>query len=466
MYVGFLNDTMFKKQEVVYQADQIYNQLVADRQLRNYFNVEMVVNDNRSKRLTLGGKIVPGKLSYHYDGKRHEVPDNRQKDDMFKYLSNAEIEGFFNIVEMIAFANGASESELNTNLSSMSITNKYYINNSLVLSKNVVAGTIYNLDGLTPTTKISLVTWFQFDVEFPDRDPETIKVFLDRPSFMADYPYTTINNVIMPCDPIYILEPSKIPGITDAVIKSSEFSFKDLDPSIVNDDHTGLLTYFTKYITKSKLETTIAQMLPFGILYQGAKPTSLAIREAIRNEILKLDLATQTIWETILPDLFVTAQFFMVPIWDNYTVRPQGILYPSVINAEKLVSVIPAIFSQLDSKYIEKYQEIITCGQSELFIATIPDPLNKDEFSILKKHPTYQLHMAQDGNAFVNQDPATRDFNQRFNRAMAVACGSETQWDVITQKIDDLTWHSFTAAKTEYNVLSQESYFDFFKIKV
>lgn len=456
-YVGFLDDTMFKRQSMVGRSNQIYDQCVVDRQLANYFNVDMVVQDPRAERLALGGKVVKGKLAFHYDGKRHEN-ENPNKDDSFRHIGKESLERFFNIVEMVAMANGASAAELNSNLMNSILTKDLYVNESLTLSRKVVSGTIYDIDGLTAETQISLVTWFQFDVMFPDRGMDTIKIFLDRASFMEDYPYSTINNVILPCDPLYILEPSKLDGVIPAVIKSSEFSFKDLDPSIVGEDHSGLMTYMTKFLTKSKQETTLAQLLPFGILYQGAKPSSLQIREAIRKEILTGDLATESVWEAILPDLFVVAQFFIVPIWDNFTVRPNGILYPSVINAHKCETIIPKLFPEMTSKYIEDYTEYLTCGQSELFLVSIPDPLNKDEFSIQKKHPTYQLHMAQDGQSFINQDPSTREFNTRLNRAMAVACGLEVQSDVVTQEIDGNTWHSFTSAKTEYHILSKTSY--------
>lgn len=457
MYVGYLNDTMFKRTATVGLAGQTYAQCAVDRQMLNYFNVEMVVNDPRAERLMLGGKVVSGKLSFYYDGNRHKDEDPT-KDDLFRHLGNEQLYQFFNVVEMVVFADGDSAAAINSNLNASSLTRGIYINNSVKLSKQVVSGKIYNLGTDGSETKITLPIWVQFSIQYPERDLETVKIYLDRDAFLDEYPYTTINRVILPCDPAYILEPSKIDGVVPAVIQSTDFSFGEINPEMVVNDHSGLLTYSTKYLTKSKQGTTVAAMLPFGVMYQGAKPSTLQIREAVREKLLATELASPGVWEAILPDLFVTAQFFIIPIWDTVTVRPQGIIYPSVNNLHKLASLLPVLFPNMATEYLEDYTEILVCGQSELFLIAIPDPLNKDEFSIYKKHPTYQLHMAQDGAAYINQDPNTRDFNARLNRCMAVASGQELLADVITQEMDDLTWHSFTSCKTEYHVLSQIGY--------
>ena len=459
MYVGFLNDTIFKKKTTVGAAATTYGQCTVDKKLLTYFNKEMVVTDPRSSRLNLGGKIVKGTISFHYDGNRHIDLDNPSKDDLFKHLTVEDLKIFFTILEMVHLANGASQDELNTNLYELGSVRAYYIKDSLKLARTVVSGTIYDIDGLTPETQISLVTHFTFDIKFPDRDIETFKVFLDRATFLDSYPYSTINNVILPCDPAYLLDPSRIDGTIDALVKAGMYSFKDLDPSIVSDDHTGLLTYTTKYYSRTGSGSVAVHYLPFGILYQGAKPPTLQIREAIRNELFKEGLASEEIWESILPDIFVTASFYLIPIWDNQVRRPQGYIYPSVVPVRKITNAITTLFPDMSEDFIKQYQELLTLGQSEIFITSIPDLLNEnDNYSILENHPTYQYHLSQDGSAFLNQDAVTRDFNIRLNRALAVAFGLELHDEIITLTVDGITWHSFTSTRVEYNVLSKASY--------
>lgn len=463
-YVGYINDEQFIKHTTFSEPNKKYPQCVVDRQLGNYFHQEIQIFDPRDTRLQLGGKVVTGKISFHYDGSRHVDEKNPSNDDIFKTIPADHLKGFFNIVETVYLSNGSSVEELEATLTGTPVGTSY-IRNTLEISRKAVQGVLYDIDGLTEQTKISMPTWFSFTFTMGENKEYTFKIFTDRDTFMSEYPYSTITNVILPCAHQYLLDPSNLDGTVDAVIKSSEYSFSDIDPSIIIDDHSGLLTYYSKYITTSKNQTTVAQLLPFGILYKGVEPSSLQIREAIRNELLEPGLVSEEVWETILPDIFVVAQFFICPIWDNYTQRANGILYPSVVNAKKYTDVIAELFPSLEKSYIEQYQEMLVCGQSELFLTSIPDPLNKEEFSILAKHPTYQWHMSQEGNAFINQDPATRDFNTRLNRTMSVACDAETHVDVLTQEIDNLTWHSFTSGKTEYHILSQQSYIDFFADK-
>ena len=457
LYVGYLNDPLFRRRTAYMESDKVYPQCVVDRRLANYFHKQVALTDRRESRLQFSGKALAGTLSFHYDGDKYE-------NDIFVDMSKSHLDTVFNIIDMVFLANGSGEEELNGILVNTEYTKSIYVKDTLILSRKAVKATMYDIDSETPEKTISMPTYFQFTISLGTGNTHSIKVYLDRESFLAEYPYSTINNVILPCDHAYILDPSLFEGNVDALIKSTSYSLSDLDPSIITDDHTSLFTYYTRYITKSKQNVTQTSMLPFGILYQGKRPTTLEIREAIREEILRPGIAPQTVWETILPDIFVTAQFFICPIWDNYTARANGVLYPSVVNAKKYIDAIRTLFPDMDRDYIDKYQEMLVCGQSELFLTSIPDPSNADEFSILKKHPTYQLHMSQAGNAFINQDPETRDFNTRLNRAMAVACGMEVQSDILTQEFDGKTWHSFTSSKTEYHILSELSYNELFDV--
>ncbi len=458
MYVGFLNDTIFRKKTTIDTTATVYKQCVIDKKIQTYFNKETIITDPRPSRLHLGGKVVTGELSFHYDGKRH-APDNIPDVDLFRQLDEDQLKAFFIVVETVALANGSSQDELNTNLYTSGATKEYYVRDTLRLSRHIVPATVYDIDGLTPETLISLVTHFDFTLSFPEKDPVEFRIFLDRDDFLSSYPYSTITNVIVPCDPAYLLDPRRIDGTIDALVKSGTYSFKDLDPSIGVDDHTGLLTYTTRYISSLKSGSTSVHMLPFGILYQGAKPTSLQIREAIRNELFAEGLASENLWEACLPDIFITAQFYIIPAWDNQVRRPQGYVYPSIISAEKVNKLISTVLPDLDSVYIKQYQEILTLGYSEIFLSSIPDPLNSEEhFAILDCHPTYQYHMSQDGTAFLNQDNSTRDFNIKLNRALAVAFGAEVHPEVLTQTVDGLTWHTFSCARVEYHILSKASY--------
>jgi hypothetical protein len=137
--------------------------------------------------------------------------------------------------------------------------------------------------------------------------------------------------------------------------------------------------------------------------------------------------------------------------------RPDGRRFPSIINVTKITTIINTIFPNMDESFIKSYQELLSIGQSEIYITSVPDFLNEKDFSIFNIHPTYQYHTSQDP-AFAYQDPDTKQFNILLNRCMSVLFGETVSEDIIENIIDDKKYRSFTCANVEYHVLTEESY--------
>src|SRR5699024_5117819 len=128
-------------------------------------------------------------------------------------------------------------------------------------------------------------------------------------------------------------------------------------------------------------------------------------------------------------DLFVVGIFYMLPIWDHITIRPERKFFPSVIALNLFDNKLSQLFPSYEGTYIPDHQELLTCAQSEIFILSLPDILNEsDKQSIYELHPTYQFHNQMD-SAFANMDSTTQDFAIRLNRCMAVAMGESTLSD-------------------------------------
>lgn len=449
MYYGFLNDTIFKEPLLISQVDKAYPACVMDRTVGNYFHDNTAVRDTRVTRLSFNNRNVLGQLAYCYDANKHD-------NDIFTNLTTVQINAFFKILEIVELANNRTTEELEEELATDMDTSAIYVPNTLKIASTKIKATIYNLGSTKDTYDLVLPVYFDVTIKFDTKlDQEVFRVYMGREYFLKNYPLSTINKIIEPCDHSYLLDPTKSPGVVDMLIKSNEHSFAALDSSIVPEDHTGLYTFRTKYIDRFSSTT---QMVPFGVLYQGAKPSTLEIRKVIREQLLAYGTAPKETWEAILPELFVTATWYVIPFWDNTFNRPERIAYPSVGNIAKLKQLIPDFFPELEDSFINKYQEILLCGKSEIIMTTIPDPLNEKEFSIQKIHPTYQYHMLQDGSAFNNMDPETRDFNTRLNNCVAVAMGESTTTTVQNTVVNDLTWHAFVSNNVEYLLLSRESY--------
>jgi len=450
MIYGFITDTVFHPKSTVSLKENIPNVCYLDDNMVNYFHEHGVVTDPRTERLAYNNQSISGTIQFHFDTSKQEDPTI-----FSSKITTEEYEKLFSIFENIYLANTKSLVTIESILSTNSNWKDVYVAKSLTLSPVKVTATMIN-----PSGTLQMATWFRFKVKFAAiTDPLEFKIWVGRDAFNEDYPLSTICKVVLPVDPRYILDPSKASGPVDMLIKSNEYSFGELEIPVAGGDHSGFLTYKTKYVLRKPVST---QLLPFGILYQGAQPTTMEIREAIRNVLLDLGIASQQQWEDVLPDLFVVGIFYMLPIWDHVTIRPERKFFPSVIALNKFNDKLSQVFPSYEGTYIPDHQEVLTCAQSEIFILALADILNEsDKQSIYSLHPTYQFHNQMD-SAFANMDSITQDFSIRLNRCMAVAMGETTLADVTTNIIDEKIWFSFVSNKVEYHILSKESYNEVF----
>lgn len=451
MYYMFYNDSIFKDITTIYEVDKIYPACVYDRMIGNYFAHNTEILDPREKRLSFNSQPNLGKISLYYDNSKYDDP-------VFTKLDTDQLSVLFKITEYISLSINKTIETIDTELSEDESTSMYYITGSARLSMAPkIEATIHKLNDEIPVTKhvINLPPYIEFKTNFTGSEQEEFRIYLGRNYFLNNYPLSTITQVIEPCDHSYLLNPDKATSIVDMLVKSNEFTMNSLRTPVEDEDHSGLYVYKTKFIVNGGV-----QYLPFGILYQGAQPSVLEIRKAIREQLLSYGSADKEIWENILPDLFVIATWYIVPFWGNSTLKSTGTMYPSVGNLNTFSKLIPQVFPELDNEFIETYEEFLTCGYIELFFASIPDPLNEKLFSIREMYPTYQYHLAQDGTGYNNMDENAKAFSKVFNNCVAVSLGETTSEQVSTNTIDGKLWYTFTSGEVEFNLLSKESYQD------
>ena len=454
MYYLFYNDTIFKDKTIISEVDRVYPACVYDRTIGNYFANNTEISDPRENRLPFSGQKNIGKISLFYDISKDDDP-------IFARLDNEQLSVLFTIIEFIALSSGKTIEDIDTDLSENVSTSQYYISGSAKISiAPKVEATIYKINDESQTVRqiIQLPVYIQFSTNFFGEDKEEFRIYFSRYYFLKNYPLSTINKVVEPCDHSYLLNPDKATSIVDMLVKSNEFTLNSLGKDVADEDHSGLYVYKTKFIVNGGV-----QYLPFGILYQGAQPSVLEIRKAIRDQLLSYGSADKEVWEKILPDLFVVATWYIIPFWGNSTLKSTGIMYPSIGNLNKFCELVPKVFPELDITFIKDCEEFLTCGYNELFFVSIPDPLNEKLFSIREMYPTYQYHLAQDGTGYNNMDENAKAFNNVFNNCVAVAVGETTSEQVSTSTIDDKLWFTFTSGEVEFNLLSKESYNNLFE---
>lgn len=445
MYYCFLEDKCF-------YPDQVIDLGTTDTPLAGFFGsneeaylyTKATILDPRKTRLQFQNKAITGQIKLYFDQSKQE------KNHLFNRITTKELEAFFQLLERIYMAVGESTQDIENDLITDSAYAAIYVPQSLKISRTTVGVTVHQGDNLV---EMSVPAYFDLTVSFVERFK--FRIWLSRKAFLDDYPLSTIIQVILPCDHSYILNPSKFSGAIDALVNSAGFSFPNINTDVSTTDNSGLFTYRTKYVVSS--QSTV--LLPFGILYKGAVPSTMEIRKAIREYLLSFGTAPKSKWEAILPDLFVTGQFFIVPIWDNVTIRIEQTIYPSIIKYNKFTDIFTTLMPSYNEDFIRTHQELLVLGQSEIYLTSMPDELNENEtFSIYELHPTYQLHTPQEPS-FNYQDDKTKEFNKKLNRCLSVLMGETvTDGDIVETVIDEKKYRSFVASAIEYHVLTKESY--------
>lgn len=461
-----------------------------------YLVKKAIINDPRPARLQYNNNDMTGNIRLYFD--QSKVPAQNEYGyairDLFANISEENLVYLFNILERIYMNIHESVDIIEDALTSdKSYYSTCYYPNSLSFAKRYShtethpdtgeAVLIYDLVTTEATSyqsnknhTLNVPDYFTFtfiDNSGEDSVGYEIKVWLSRKNFLENYPLSTIIKVILPCDYTYILDPTKFSGSIDALVKSTDFSFNMIDvrdyelgddipevSDISTLDTSGLLTFKTRYVISSQA----TQQLPFGVLFKGAKPSTMEVRKAIREYLIDISGVAESKWEVLLPDLFVTGQFFLVPMWNNITARiSTENMYPSIINYKSMDKIFTTLFPDLSTTFIHKYQEVLTNGQSEIFITSLPDELNDDNvYSIYSLHPTYQHHTPQDPS-YAYQEDKTKGFNKSLNRCLSALMGETViDGELNSTNIDGIKYISFTASRIEYHVLKKSSYLELF----
>lgn len=454
MFHGFLSDEIFRKSFTVERYEDLPSVgYLADRE-KAYFCDLVTVTDPNTTRNKINSYSVSGKMKFHYDQSKQE------SNNFFTTAKESELKKFFKIVEKIYLFNGSREQldldlRVDTNLKDMYVINTAFQSSTTINEEIVIDGTKATVYLETGTIEITVPKYIDFSIKYKEEEI-AFRIWLDREAFLDRYPLSTIIKVIYPIEPTKLFAPNSIDAPVTAIIESAGYSFPNIDSKLIPLDNSGLETYYTKYKITSK---TMLQ-LPFGILYKGNKPSSAEIRKAIRDDLV--NYGDEDIWKELFPQLYITNIFYMIPIYDNVTERPEKNMYPSIININKLSNTFGKLFTEMDRSYIQENQEVMNVGQSEVYVVTLADELNDKYISLLGRFPTYQYHTTQDpASSYQTED--TKEFNIMLNRCMAVVHGETISEDITESIIDERKFMSFIATDVECHVLTKEEYNDILK---
>ena len=242
----------------------------------------------------------------------------------------------------------------------------------------------------------------------------------------------------------------------DMLINSSSHVFNNTNLELVARDQNGVYTYKLKYIISS----TQTVELPFALCYCGAHvPSGLECRQAIKEYLQNSTGANDEVLEAVFPDLFVSARFYVVPLWDMYTQLTEREVYNSVNNFYGILTRAKQIFPEVDETFLEDHLELLTNGQNKMLSLVLPDELNTDYFSVLEQHPTYQDYTSSSQVAgWKYMTAATQEFASKLISCMSVLTGNSTSSAFVEANENDFTYLTFTSGASEYYVMEKDSY--------
>lgn len=328
---------------------------------------------------------------------------------------------------------------------------------SLSVAPSRSVGTAYLGGGDTEVIVAPDWALFKISVATPSGPQDVeIKVWASDGAFGVGYPVSIITEVIPPLDYTTLFSAPLIGAGSNPftiAMNSATLGQGKLDPKLRDDDSSGLhLQKIAFYDANGNV-----MLVPFSILYKGARPGVLAIRRAIRQEVLTSGVGDPTRWRQRAPELFVEDQFYCIPQWNIRTERPDQVVYPNISPLPILIQNTRDALPQYATDYISQSTEVISAAYDTLTLTSVPNPINVAEFSILTLHPTYQ-NFAANEQGFNWMAQNTKEFAIKLNRALAVAAGKAVDPLYEPRYEGTLIYIPFVVGFVEYYVMTKESF--------
>jgi hypothetical protein len=251
-------------------------------------------------------------------------------------------------------------------------------------------------------------------------------------------------------DPATLIQSGNLSVLT----ASSTYIFDKTNLETVSMDQNGIYSYATKYV----VDASKTLWLPFALAYCGPRvPSTLECRKAIRAYLETNTSLTQDQLQTLFPELYIAARFFVVPLWDVKTAFTDRDVFNSLFSVSTILHKSKVAFASTAAEFFDKNLELLLNAQNKVMSVCMPDELNDSIFSILKLHPSYQDYSSNvSGWKYMTAD--TQEFAGKLNRCMAILNGEAVSNEFVTNIIGDMAWLSFTSGKAEYLVLTKDSY--------
>ena len=437
----------------------------ATENVLEYFNEVGVIRDPRTTRYPYLGTNKPmiGHLGFIIDKNppnsdglvpvegEESFADNNETLDYDRISSN-EWEKIFNIIEdTIYYRSGFGDNNdedalltgfLNVRFSSNTSYSGYEVGSLSISSE--LNGHEQFISNLTATAinksnnskiviegdQLSVPLWIQFSFRTSDVGIVTFKLWIDRTSFLTNYPYSTVCDVVLPTEASCLADPDSIvQSALRSIVNTSIFVQNVYSINLREKEATGATVFNTGYMPDSFTNANSIDM-PFGIIYKGVAPSVDIMKKAIRAKLVsegkKVDSEiTEEMWATTFPYLFTSTKFYAIPFFNNRITSEPEYKELGITNFNSVEELLSAVFPYKDITSLRAHLEILVHDATNLLILILPDQENDSNKWLRDFGLGDYLPVDGTTSSYSSQiKESTKDFNELMAKAIAGANGS------------------------------------------
>ena len=286
-----------------------------------------------------------------------------------------------------------------------------------------------------------------------------ITFYCQNKYWVNNYPESNILGVAPPLsyeDLLTLPLNTSTANILSTASSTATLNYTSLSGDISDETASGYLSYKVKINDTANNTTVVA---PFNILYKGCMPSFQDIRSAIKNSITQSGVGTIPEWKQRIPELFIQATIFLIPLYDVNSQLGNQVLYPSIASLNTAIQRANMVLPLLGTSYITQNLEIVSANYEGVMMACIGEPMSNGDTpnSLLQMHPDYQ-NTSSTSVQFNDMPEATQQFCLDLSECLTVAFGNGTSSIYFPQKDQNLTYVSFISNEYEYCVITEECY--------
>lgn len=160
------------------------------------------------------------------------------------------------------------------------------------------------------------------------------------------------------------------------------------------------------------------------LIYGQAGNTVDNIADAIRRYIQSKSQQSQAAWTSILPDLYTSTEFYILPRWQNIAIPSQTLTtgsYSSIVQPAKELAYVKSVLSSMPAAYVDANLSIIPTNYYSLMALVIGSNNNQTSAQNIKTIFPDLINVPTDDTAYNTMSLTTRNWLTIVNNLLVAA---------------------------------------------